>query len=137
MAKIRVFELARDLNMTTKELMVKLEEMEVEVSSHMSSLEDDAVSRVKGVLFSQKTPDVEETRIRPTVIRRRRKASKEPEAPSPRRLRVLPRKSRFRNRLPSRSRKPFPPPRKRRRRSKRKSRRLQSGNVPRSRPPRL
>ncbi len=79
MAKIRVFELARDLNMTTKELMVKLEEMEVEVSTHMSSLEDDAVSRIKGTLFSKKAPDVEETRIRPTVIRRRRKASKAPE----------------------------------------------------------
>ena len=79
MAKIRVFELARELNMTTKELMLKLEEMEVDVSSHMSSLEDDTISRIKGGLFSEKAPDVEETRIRPSVIRRRRKVSNEPE----------------------------------------------------------
>jgi translation initiation factor IF-2 len=80
MVKIRVFELARDLNMTTKELMGNLEGMGVEVKSHMSSLEDDTVSRIKGELFDKKAPDVEETRIRPTVIRRRRKAAPEPSA---------------------------------------------------------
>ena len=79
MVKIRVFELARDLNMTTKELMGNLEEMGIEVSSHMSSLEDDTVSRIRGGLFAEKAPDVEETRIRPTVIRRRRKATQEPD----------------------------------------------------------
>jgi len=83
MAKIRVFELARDFNMTTKELMVKLEDMEVEISSHMSSLEDDTVSRIKEALFSKKAADVEETRIRPTVIRRRRKVSTDAEIEQP------------------------------------------------------
>ena len=78
MAKIRVFELARDLNMTTKELMGDLDEMGIDVSSHMSSLEDDTVSHIKSKLFAEKAPDVEETRIKPTVIRRRRKAAPEP-----------------------------------------------------------
>ncbi len=84
MAKIRVFELARDLNMTTKELLGKLEEMHIEVASHMSSIEDDTVTQVKETLFGAKAPNVEETRIRPTVIRRRRKlAAEETEAPEP------------------------------------------------------
>ena len=56
MVKIRVFELARDLNMTTKELMGNLEGMGIEVKSHMSSLEDDTVSRIKGELFTKKGP---------------------------------------------------------------------------------
>ena len=74
MVKIRVFELARDLNMTTLELMNLLKEGGVEVSSHMSSLDDNIVKKVKAQHVGIIQPDVEETRMRPTVIRRRRKA---------------------------------------------------------------
>ncbi|MBW2367325.1 MAG: translation initiation factor IF-2 [Deltaproteobacteria bacterium] len=74
MAKIRVFELARELNITTRELLGKMGELEIEVKSHMSSLEDDVISRIKESLFGKEKKNVEETRVRPTVIRRRRKA---------------------------------------------------------------
>ena len=47
MAKIRVYELARTLNMNNKELLQKIEEMEIEVKSHMSSLDDEIVDKVK------------------------------------------------------------------------------------------
>ena len=74
MAKIRVYELARKLNMKNKELLDKLEEMNIEVRSHMSSLEDDTVSEIKLNLQVKKKPDtVEVTRVKPTVIRRRKK----------------------------------------------------------------
>ena len=80
MAKIRIFELARDLNMTTKELIGKMEELDISAKSHMSSLDEDEIDRIKGALFGKKESSIEETRIRPTVIRRRRKAvKKEPE----------------------------------------------------------
>ncbi len=46
MAKVRIYELAKELNMTNKALMDKLEEIEVEVRSHMSSLEDEQVTRL-------------------------------------------------------------------------------------------
>jgi translation initiation factor IF-2 len=77
MAKLRVHELARDLNMTNKVLLAKLNDMDIAVKSHMSSLEDDIIAEIKASLFgTKKEVAVEETRIRPTVIRRRRKKVK-------------------------------------------------------------
>jgi len=75
MAKIRVYELARELNMTNKVLLDRLEEMAIEVKSHMSSLDDDIITRIKEELFGKQPKEVVETRIKPTVIRRRRKLS--------------------------------------------------------------
>ena len=43
MAKIRVYELARDLSMENKALLEKLAEMKVDVKSHMSSLDDEII----------------------------------------------------------------------------------------------
>jgi len=75
MAKIRVYELARDLNMTNKSLIEKIKDMDidVEIKSHMSVLEDEEVAQVKAGLFGQKSETVIETRVKPTVIRRRKK----------------------------------------------------------------
>ena len=73
MAKTRVYELARDLNLTNQILLSKLSELDISVKSHMSSLDDDAVAKVKTVIFGKKEESIEETRVRPTVIRRRRK----------------------------------------------------------------
>ena len=73
MAKLRVYELARDLNMTNKVLIAKLNDLDIEVKSHMSALEEEVITKVKSSLFGAKEETVEETRIKPTVIRRRRK----------------------------------------------------------------
>ncbi len=40
MAKIRVYELARDLNMTNKVLLEKIQDMDFPAASHMSSLDE-------------------------------------------------------------------------------------------------
>ena len=72
MAAIRVYELARDLNMTNKVLLDKIRDMDISVKSHMSSLDEEAVARIKSILFGNKEETVVETRIKPTVIRRRR-----------------------------------------------------------------
>ncbi|MGD8880661.1 MAG: translation initiation factor IF-2 [Desulfobacterales bacterium] len=76
MARLRVHELARDLNMTNKVLLAKLNDMDISVKSHMSALDDDVISEIKASLFGTKEETVEETRIKPTVIRRRRKKVK-------------------------------------------------------------
>jgi len=73
MAKTRVYELARDLNLTNQILLSKLNELDISVKSHMSSLDDEAVDKVKTVIFGKKEVSIEETRVKPTVIRRRRK----------------------------------------------------------------
>ena len=73
MAKTRVYELARDLNLTNKILLTKLNDLDISVKSHMSALEDDVVANIKQQLFGKKAETIEETRIKPTVIRRRKK----------------------------------------------------------------
>ena len=60
MSKIRVYELARELNLTNKALMEKLTGLNITVASHMSTMDDDAVQRVKAALFGKKGAAVEE-----------------------------------------------------------------------------
>jgi translation initiation factor IF-2 len=73
MAKIRIYELARDLNVTNKELVEKIRNMDIDVKSHMSSLDDEDVTRIKNSLLGSPQKEVEETRIKPSIIRRRKK----------------------------------------------------------------
>ena len=75
MAKIRVYEFARDLNMTNRELLDKIRDLDIEVNSHMSSLDEDVVAKIKSALFGEKDDQLEEKRVRPTVIRRRKVAT--------------------------------------------------------------
>ncbi len=79
MAKIRIYELARELNMKNKALLDKMAEMGISVRSHMSSLEDETVAQIKRSLFGKKAAAVEVTRVRPTVIRRRKREVEKPE----------------------------------------------------------
>jgi translation initiation factor IF-2 len=82
MSKIRVYELARELNLTNKALMDKLQHLGIAVGSHMSSLDDEAVRRIKASVVGKKESALEETRIKPTVIRRRRKVAESVEETS-------------------------------------------------------
>jgi len=79
MSKLRIYELARDFNMTNKDFIEKLKDMDIPVKSHMSSLDEETVSKVKETLRGKKPSELVEKRIKPTVIRRRRK--KVPEKP--------------------------------------------------------
>ena len=72
MGKIRIYELARNLNMTNKQLLEKMEELDIPVKSHMSSIEESEVDGIKAKIRGKKQPELEEKRIRPTVIRRRK-----------------------------------------------------------------
>jgi translation initiation factor IF-2 len=71
MAKVRVYELAKDLNMTNRALLNKMKELKIEVKSHMSSLEDSAVTTIKRSLLG-KDKRKTDVKIKPSVIRRRR-----------------------------------------------------------------
>jgi translation initiation factor IF-2 len=81
MGKIRIYELARELNMTNTELVDRLHEIEYPVKSHMSSVDESELPDIKAKLSGKKkTAKLEEKRIKPTVIRRRRvKTVKKPE----------------------------------------------------------
>jgi translation initiation factor IF-2 len=87
MANLRVYELARELNLENKELLEKIAGMGMDVKSHMASLDEDAIAQIKRGLFGSKDPKqvVEDKRIQPNVIRRRKKlvpVSEEPETPA-------------------------------------------------------
>jgi len=49
MAKIRVYNLAKELDMDSKELLDILHDLDIEVSSHMSTITDDTAELVKGM----------------------------------------------------------------------------------------
>jgi len=73
MAKIRIYELARELNLPNKALLQKMRAIDIPVKSHMSSLDDETAARVKAALFGKETEQIVETRVRSTIIRRRTK----------------------------------------------------------------
>jgi len=73
MAKIRVYELARDLNMTNKLLVEKLIEMGIPIKSHMSSLDQDKIETIKAAVLGVHRQDIEVIHVKPGVIRRRKK----------------------------------------------------------------
>jgi len=77
MAKIRLYELARDLNMTNNVLLEKVRGMDIQVKSHMSSLDDDTLAKIKKNILGISAKEIEETRIKPTIIRRRKKRVQE------------------------------------------------------------
>jgi len=71
-AKLRVYEVARDLGMDQKQLVALLQSSGVpDVRNHMSSIGADVVERIRRQLEKQKAPAVVEERIRPTVVKRR------------------------------------------------------------------
>jgi translation initiation factor IF-2 len=81
-AKLRVYEVARDLGMDNKALVSLLQSVGVpDVKNHMSAIGPEAVERVKRQLERQKTPAMVEERIHATVVKRR--AVGRPSAPTP------------------------------------------------------
>jgi len=83
MSKVRVYEAAKQLNVDPKAAVALFQAIGVvDVRNHMSSVEPEAIERVKRHLEKQKTHDVVEERIRPTVVKRRAIAKAPAEAAS-------------------------------------------------------
>ncbi len=77
MAKIRVYELAKDLKMTNKALLSKMKELKIEVKSHMSSLQDSDISKIKKKCLGKAKKKKRDVEIKPSVIRRRKQTTEE------------------------------------------------------------
>jgi translation initiation factor IF-2 len=80
MIKVRVYEVARELGLDNRELVSKIASLGIQVRNHMSALEPAEVDRIKRALDKDKSSNVVEERIRPTVVRRRAVAT--PGAPA-------------------------------------------------------
>ena len=82
MTRLRVHELAKELNMENKDLIDRIEKLGFQVKNHMSTLTDSAVLKIRQQ-FSEVRPvseKVEEKRIGREVIRRRKKFELQPGA---------------------------------------------------------
>jgi translation initiation factor IF-2 len=73
MSKMRVYELAKELRMDSHELVERLKGAGFSINNHMSALDGDDVGRARDFLSGATSEIFEEKRIKPTVIRRRKK----------------------------------------------------------------
>jgi translation initiation factor IF-2 len=76
MAKVRVYELAKELNIESKALVDKLIEGGISIKNYMSTLDEKTVEKARGIISGNVSAVIEERRIKPTVIRRRKKIVK-------------------------------------------------------------
>ncbi len=88
MAKVRVYQLAKELGVDNVELIDKLKALGFDVKNHMSTLSEGEVDRVRSDFSKKQEVKVDEIRIKPGIIRRRKKAKapeaiEEAEAPAP------------------------------------------------------
>lgn len=82
MAKVRVYELAKDLSMDSKQLVEKLKAGGMNIKNYMSTLDEEATTKARDIVAGRVSEVIEEKRIKPRVIRRRKKTVKiEPEKP--------------------------------------------------------
>ncbi|MBC7087321.1 MAG: translation initiation factor IF-2 [Tissierellales bacterium] len=75
MAKIRIYELAKELNMSSKELVEKISELNIGVHSHMSSIEEEDAKLIKEIILDENKKEtldndddniIEEVKIEPS-----------------------------------------------------------------------
>jgi translation initiation factor IF-2 len=57
MTKVRIYELAKELNMSSKALMEKIEGLELKINSHMSSIKDEEAQLIKELLTEEKSEE--------------------------------------------------------------------------------
>jgi translation initiation factor IF-2 len=86
MSRIRVYDLAKEADMTSKELAAKLIDLGYDIKSHSSTVEDDVADEIRSKVIGTAETEVVEKRIstkgRATIIRRRSQTVRRaPEAP--------------------------------------------------------
>ena len=75
MGKIKIYELAKELNLTSKDVMEKAKELGMEVKTHMSSIEENEAKKIKEQYSKkeekkEKQAKKEEKKQTPVIIRR-------------------------------------------------------------------
>lgn len=71
MIKTRVYEVAKELGIDNRELVMRLASLGIQVRNHMSSLEPGEIEKIKRAFDKNKNESTVEEKIRPTVVRRR------------------------------------------------------------------
>jgi translation initiation factor IF-2 len=83
MAKLRVYELAKELDMPNKDLVDKISSLGIQIKGHMSSLDEEEAQLVRDTVTGKSQQLIVEKRVRRGVIRRRRKVVKAEPPPEP------------------------------------------------------
>ena len=78
MAKTRVYELARELKIESKQLVTRIKSAGIEINSHQSTLTPSQVEDIRKLMAGEQV-EIAKPKKR-VVIRRRKKAEPEPEA---------------------------------------------------------
>lgn len=81
MARMRVHELAKELNMNNKDLIDRILKLGIQVKNHMSTLTEATVEKIRQQFSEARSETVEEKRIGRVVVRRRKKVSLEEPVP--------------------------------------------------------
>ncbi|MCA9671768.1 MAG: translation initiation factor IF-2 N-terminal domain-containing protein, partial [Myxococcales bacterium] len=84
MARVRVYELAREFNMPQAEVVAKVRGLGIDVKNHMSSIELEDVQRLKRALEKERSENRETKRLSKTVFRRRSRGSADDAPAKPR-----------------------------------------------------
>ena len=83
MSKVRVYEVARELGVENRDLIQRIATLGIQVRNHMSVLDPIEVDRIKRSLGKDRSEAMVEERIRPTVVRRKRRKPAETAEPAP------------------------------------------------------
>ena len=76
MAKLRVYELAKELDIPNTDLLERIDSLGIQIKGHMSSLDEEEAQLVRDTVTGRSQQLIEEKRVRRGVIRRRRKIVK-------------------------------------------------------------
>ncbi|MGB3051319.1 MAG: translation initiation factor IF-2 [Polyangiales bacterium] len=82
MTKVRVYEVARELGVENRDLIQRIATLGIQVRNHMSVLDPVEVDRIKRSLGKDRSEAMVEERIRPTVVRRKRRKKTEEAEPA-------------------------------------------------------
>jgi len=82
MSKVRVYEVARELGVENRDLIQRIATLGIQVRNHMSVLDPVEVDRIKRSLGKDRSEAMVEERIRPTVVRRKRRKKAEEAGPA-------------------------------------------------------
>ncbi|MDH3555291.1 MAG: translation initiation factor IF-2 [Deltaproteobacteria bacterium] len=76
MAKLRVYELAKELEIPNTDLLERIESLGIQIKGHMSSLDEEQAQLLRDTVTGRAQQLIEEKRVRRGIIRRRRKIVK-------------------------------------------------------------
>lgn len=76
MAKLRVYELAKELEIPNTDLLERIDSLGMQIKGHMSSLDEEQAQLLRDTVTGRAQQLIEEKRVRRGIIRRRRKIVK-------------------------------------------------------------